>query len=83
MLIPLEPMFLPPYVKGDTQQHFLVTLKNQTPIGIAVNLSVSIISLGKMPSKGQTVLVQVETETQGGSYAADESEPAAAVPLWK
>lgn len=36
-----------------------------------------------MPSKGQTMLVKVKTETQGGSYAANESNPAAAVLPWK
>ena len=76
-------MLLPPYPKGDPQQHFLVTLKKQTPSGIAVNLSFSVISLGQMPSKGQTMLVEVETETQGGRYAAGEATEAAAAFLWK
>ena len=60
-----------------------MTLKKQIPIGIAVNLSFSDISLGKILSKGQTVLIKVETEMQGGSSTADKSEPAAAILLWK
>lgn len=41
------------------------------------------MALGKVPSKEQTMLVKVETEIQGGSYAAKESELAAAMSLWK
>lgn len=41
------------------------------------------MSLGKVLSKEQTILVKVETEIQGGSYAAKESELAAAISLRK